>query len=94
VYHANRNIFKSKLISKKAKLKFYRNVRPVITYSSETWVLKESVKRKLLVTGRKIRRIFGPKKDRDCTWRIKTSDEPAVRVRTLNMSFTRFNYLF
>ena len=65
------------------------------TYSSETWVLKESVKRKLLVTEKKIlRRIVGPKKDRDCTWKIKTSDEPAVSVRTLNMSFTIFNYLF
>ena len=66
----------------------------MITYSSETCVLKESVKRKLLVTERKILRgMFGPKKDRDCTWRIKTSDELAVRFRTLNVSFTRFNYL-
>jgi hypothetical protein len=42
----------------------------MITYSNETWVLKESVKRKFLVTRRKmLRRIFGPKKDRDCTVR-------------------------
>jgi hypothetical protein len=51
-------------------------VRPVITYACETWVLKETIKQKLLVFGRKIlRRIFGPTKERDGTWRIKTNDE-------------------
>jgi hypothetical protein len=50
--------------------------KPVITCDSETWVLKESVKRKLLVTERKIlRRIFGPTKHRDGTWKIEISDE-------------------
>jgi hypothetical protein len=38
--------------------------------------LKEPVKEELLVTERKIlRRIFGPTKERDGTWRIKTNDE-------------------
>ena len=50
--------------------------KPVITCGSETWALKESVKRKLLITERKIlRRIFGPTKDRDGTWEIEISDE-------------------
>jgi hypothetical protein len=40
----------------------------MITYASETWVMKESMKRKVLITERKI-------KDRGGTWRIKASDE-------------------
>jgi len=46
-YYASQKIFKSKLLSKKAKLKFcWTTVRPAITYVSETRVLKESMKRK------------------------------------------------
>jgi hypothetical protein len=64
-------------MSKKAKLKIYWTlVRPVITYTCETWILKETIKQKLLVFERKmLRRIFGPTKERDATWRIKTNDE-------------------
>jgi hypothetical protein len=64
-------------LPKKAKLKIYWTlVRPVITYTCETWVLKEPIKQKLLVFERKIlRRIFGPTKERDGMWRIKTNDE-------------------
>jgi hypothetical protein len=50
-------------------------VRPVTTYACETWVLKEAIKQKLLVFERKIIRIFGPAKERDGAWRIKTNDE-------------------
>jgi hypothetical protein len=59
-------------------------MRPVITNASETWVLKESMKRKLLITERKIlRRIFGYTKDIDATWRIKTNNElnNLIRIR-------------
>jgi hypothetical protein len=50
--------------------------RPVLTYACETWVLKETTKQKLLVFERTIlRRIFGPTKEKDGTWRIKTNDE-------------------
>jgi len=46
----------------------------VTTYASETWVLKESMKRKLLINEKKIlRRTSGPTKDRDGTWGIKTN---------------------
>jgi hypothetical protein len=45
-------------------MELYRTaIRPVVTYTSETWVLKETVIQKLLVFERKIlRRIFGPTK--------------------------------
>ena len=48
----------------------------VVTYACETRVLKETMKNKLMVFERKVlRRIFGPTKERHCTWRIKTNDE-------------------
>jgi len=59
----------------------------VTTYASETWVLKESMKCKLLITARKIlRRIFGPTKDRDGTWGIKTNDELNNLIRNKNIT--------
>jgi len=42
-YYANLKFFKSKLCTKYSKLKLCRSViRPIVTYASETWVLKES----------------------------------------------------
>ena len=41
-YYANQKIFKSKLVSKKSKLKYYRTIiRHVITNASETRALKK-----------------------------------------------------
>jgi hypothetical protein len=76
-YYANQDLFKSKLLSKKSKLRMYQTlVRPVVTYSCKTWVLKENIKLKLMVFKRKIlRRIYGPTKVRDGTWRIKSNEE-------------------
>jgi len=58
-------------------LKLYWSIiRPIITYACDTWVFEMSYKNKLMVFGRKVlRRIFGPTKERDGTWRIKTNDE-------------------
>jgi hypothetical protein len=48
----------------------------MITYACETRVLKDGKKQKLWVFERtKLRRIFGPTKERYGTWRIKTNDE-------------------
>ena len=67
---------KSRLVTKYLKFKLYRTViRPIGTYASETWVLKETVIHKLLVFERKIlRRIFGPIKEAQI-WRTKTNKE-------------------
>ena len=75
-YYANQKFFKSRLDTKSSKLKLYRTVkRPIVTYASETWVLKETTIQKLLVFERKIlRRIFGPTKENQI-WRIKTDEE-------------------
>jgi len=46
-----------------------------VTYTSETWVLKENIIQKLPVFERKIlRRIFGPTKENQI-WRIKNNEE-------------------
>ena len=48
-YHANKKFLKSRLVTKYSKLKLYRTViRPIVTYASETWVLKETIIQKLL----------------------------------------------
>jgi hypothetical protein len=77
-YYANDFVFKTRLVSKKSKLKLYWSIiRLIVTYACETaWVLKETVKNKLMVFERKVlRKVFGPTKERDGTWRIKTNDE-------------------
>jgi hypothetical protein len=65
-YYANQILFKSRLVSKKSKLKLYWSIiRPTVTYACETWVLKETMKNKLMVFERKVlRKIFGPTKER------------------------------
>jgi len=51
------------------------------------WVLKETIKKnKLMVFQRKVlRKIFGPTKERDDTWRIKTNDELDELIRHKNV---------
>jgi hypothetical protein len=42
-FYANRKMFQSKLLSRKSKLKLYRTlITPILTYASETRVLKEN----------------------------------------------------
>jgi hypothetical protein len=54
---------------------YWTLVRPVLTYACETWVLKQSIKQKLLVFESKIlRSTFEPIKETDGKWRIKTND--------------------
>jgi hypothetical protein len=76
-FYGNQDLFKSKLLSKKSKLRMYQTlVRPVVTHACETWVLKENIKSKLRVFERKVlRRIYRSTKESDGTWRIKSHDE-------------------
>jgi len=66
----------------KLKMKLYRSIiRPIVTYACETWVLKET-----MVFERKVlRKIFGPTKERDVRWRIKTNDELDKLIRHKNI---------
>ena len=74
-------------VSKKLKMELYRSIiRPVITCACGTWVLEEVVKTKLMVFERKVlRKIFGPAKKRDGTWRIKRNDELDKLIRHKNV---------
>jgi len=85
--YANRALFKSKLVSRKSKLKLYWSViRPVVVYSCGTWVLKESIIKRLSVFERKIlRKIFGPTKEDNGNWSIKTNIELNELIKHRNM---------
>jgi hypothetical protein len=70
---ANKTVFKSKLVSRKSRLKlFWSVIRPSVVYGCETWVLKESIIQKMSVFERKI---FGPNKENNGIWRIETNKE-------------------
>jgi hypothetical protein len=81
-----RVFLKSRLVTKYSKLKLYRTVkRPIVTYASETWVLKETVIQKLLVFERKIlKRIFEPTK-KNQIWRVKTNDKLDKLIKHKNI---------
>ena len=76
-FYANTTLFKSNLVFRKSKLKLYWSViSPIVVYGCETWVLKESFIQKLSVFERIIlREIFGPTKEVNSIWRIKTNKE-------------------
>jgi len=60
-------------------------IRSIVTYASETWVLKETVIQKLLVFERKIlRRIFGSTKENQI-WRVKTNEELDKLIKHKNI---------
>jgi hypothetical protein len=65
---------------------YWSIIRPIVTYVCEIWVLKETIKNKLMVFERKVlRKIFGPTKERDGIWRIKTNDELDKLIRHKNI---------
>ena len=74
------------MVTKQSKLKLYRTaIRPIVTYASETWVLKRTIIQKLLVFERKIlRRIFGSTKENQI-WRVKTNDELDKLIKRKNI---------
>ena len=54
-YYANQFLFKSRMVFMKLKMKLYWSIiRLVVTYPCETWVLKETIKNKLMVFERKM----------------------------------------
>ena len=66
-------------------MKLYWSIlRPTVTHGCETWVLKQTIKNKLLVFEGKVLRIFGPTKERDGTWRIKANGKLYELIRHKN----------
>jgi hypothetical protein len=70
-YHSVQNLLASLLISKTLKIRIYKTVvLPVVLYGCETWSLTLREEQRLRVfENRVLRRIFGPKREEDGSWR-------------------------
>jgi hypothetical protein len=71
------NILSSCLISKNLKIKIYKTViLPVVLYGCETWSLTLKEEHRLRVFENTVlRKIFGPKREEDGSWRKLYNDE-------------------
>jgi hypothetical protein len=70
-------------VQQRSKLKLYWSItRPTVTYGCETWVLKETIKNKLMIFERKVlRRISGPtqkKREREI-WYMENQNKRCIR---------------
>jgi hypothetical protein len=76
-YYSVQNLFSFRLISKSLKIKIYKTViLPVVLYGCETWSLAWGEERRLRVfENRVLRKIFGPKREEDRSWRKLYNDE-------------------
>jgi hypothetical protein len=65
------------IISKNLKIKIYKTViLPVVLYGCETWSLILREEHRLRVfENRVLRKIFGPKREEDGSWRKLLNDE-------------------
>ena len=86
-FYANKVFFKSNLVSRKSKLKLnWSVIRPIVVYGCETCVLTESIIQKFSVFERIIlREIFGPTKEANGIWRIKTNKELEELIKHQNI---------
>jgi len=75
-YYANAKLIKSKFLKKNIKMEIYKMmIRPVVTYSSETWTLTATDENNLHIFERQIlRKTFGPV-NTDSIWRIRNNME-------------------
>jgi hypothetical protein len=60
---------------------YWNIIRPIVTYACEDWGLKETINKLMVFEREVLRRIFGPTKERDGTWRDKTNDELDELIR-------------
>jgi len=58
-YYANAKLIKLTLLKKKTKIKIYKTpIKPVVTYSSETWTLRAKDEYNLCIFERQIQRRY------------------------------------
>jgi hypothetical protein len=76
-YYSVQNLLSALLISKNLKTKIYKTViLPVVLYGCITWSLTLREEHRLRVfENRMLRRIFGPKREEDVSWRKLHNDE-------------------
>lgn len=75
-FYVLKNIFQSRNTSRNIKKRIYKTIiKPVVTYGSETWILKMEDQENLCIFERKIlRRIYGPIKEGE-EWRTRMNYE-------------------
>jgi|UniRef100_A0A2S2QF00 hypothetical protein len=72
------NLLGARSLSRELNKQLYTKlIRPIITCGAETWTIRKTNEKRLLVFERKIlRRIFGPVKDSVTNdWRIRKNEE-------------------
>jgi hypothetical protein len=76
-YYSVQNLLSSRLISKNLQIKIYKSViLPGVLYGCETWSLTLREEHRLRVFAiRVLRKIFGPKREEDGSWRKLHNDE-------------------
>jgi hypothetical protein len=76
-YYSVQNLSSFHLISKNLKIKIYKTViLPVVPSGCETWSLILRKEHRLRVFGNRVlRKIFGPKREEDGSWRKLHNDE-------------------
>jgi hypothetical protein len=76
-YYLVQNLLSLRLISKNLKIKIYKTViLPVVLYGCETWSLTLGEEHRLRgFENAVLRRIFGPKREEDGSWRKLHNDE-------------------
>jgi hypothetical protein len=76
-YYSVQNLFSSRLVSKYLKIKIYKTViLPVVLFGCETWSLTLREEHRLWVfENRMLRKISGPKREEDGSWRKFHNDE-------------------
>jgi hypothetical protein len=76
-YYSVQNHLSSRLISKNLNIKIYKTIVPSSAlYGCETWSLTLREEHRLRVfENRVLRRIFGPKREEDGSWRKLHNDE-------------------
>jgi hypothetical protein len=86
-YYSVQNLSSSRLISKNIKIKIYKTVIfPVVLYGCETWSLTLREEHRLRVfENRVLRKIFGPKREEDGSWRELHNDELHSLYSSLNI---------
>jgi hypothetical protein len=86
-YYLVQNLLSSCLISKNLKIKIYKTViLPLVMYGCETWSLTLEEEHRLRVfENRVLRKIFGPKRQEDRSWRKLHNDELHNLYSSLNI---------
>jgi hypothetical protein len=76
-YYSAQNLLSSRLTSKNPKIKICKTIiLPVVLYRCETWSLTSGEEHRLRVfENRMLRKIFGPKREEDGSWRKLHNDE-------------------